>query len=137
MCRKVWSPLMSLCLLLAALVVTLPAVAEEPSSEPAAVTQSTEQQPTAVAARCARCGDGYCARSCENERTCPADCAPQTKTAAAGRCGKCGDGTCVKQCGETPESCPADCGYSSPSSATESQPVECAGAKAKPEAKKE
>ena len=25
----------------------------------------------------ARCGDGYCARSCENERTCPADCAPQ------------------------------------------------------------
>ncbi len=27
-----------------------------------------------VAAACARCGDGVCARSCENERTCPADC---------------------------------------------------------------
>jgi hypothetical protein len=31
------------------------------------------------AAACQRCGDGYCARSCENERTCPQDCAPQTK----------------------------------------------------------
>jgi hypothetical protein len=27
---------------------------------------------------CQRCGDGFCARSCENERTCPQDCAPQT-----------------------------------------------------------
>jgi hypothetical protein len=27
-----------------------------------------------TAAACARCGDGVCARSCENERTCPADC---------------------------------------------------------------
>ena len=26
---------------------------------------------------CQRCGDGFCARSCENERTCPQDCAPQ------------------------------------------------------------
>jgi hypothetical protein len=26
---------------------------------------------------CQRCGDGICARSCENERTCPQDCAPQ------------------------------------------------------------
>ena len=29
---------------------------------------------TQVAAACARCGDGVCARSCENEKTCPADC---------------------------------------------------------------
>jgi hypothetical protein len=29
---------------------------------------------TQTAAACARCGDGVCARSCENERTCPADC---------------------------------------------------------------
>lgn len=28
----------------------------------------------------------------------------------AARCGKCGDGQCVRQCGETPESCPVDCG---------------------------
>ena len=28
-------------------------------------------------AACQRCGDGFCARSCENERTCPQDCAPQ------------------------------------------------------------
>ena len=25
-------------------------------------------------ASCQRCGDGYCARSCENAQTCPADC---------------------------------------------------------------
>ena len=30
-------------------------------------------------AACQRCGDGFCARSCENERTCPQDCAPQTR----------------------------------------------------------
>ncbi len=29
---------------------------------------------TQTAAACARCGDGVCARSCENERSCPADC---------------------------------------------------------------
>jgi hypothetical protein len=29
-------------------------------------------EPTAAA--CAICGDGVCARSCENERTCPRDC---------------------------------------------------------------
>lgn len=27
---------------------------------------------------CQRCGDGYCAKSCENAQTCPQDCAPQT-----------------------------------------------------------
>jgi hypothetical protein len=30
------------------------------------------------AAACQKCGDGYCARSCENERTCPQDCGPRT-----------------------------------------------------------
>lgn len=30
--------------------------------------------------------------------------------AKAGACGKCGDGACVPTCGETPISCPADCG---------------------------
>ena len=25
---------------------------------------------------CQRCGDGYCAKSCENAQTCPQDCAP-------------------------------------------------------------
>jgi hypothetical protein len=33
---------------------------------------SVEQQQGA--ASCQRCGDGYCARSCENAQTCPADC---------------------------------------------------------------
>ena len=26
------------------------------------------------ASACQKCGDGVCARSCENERTCPRDC---------------------------------------------------------------
>ncbi len=26
------------------------------------------------ASACQRCGDGYCARSCENAQTCPQDC---------------------------------------------------------------
>ncbi len=41
---------------------------------------------TRTAAACARCGDGVCARSCENERTCPADCkavSTETEKAAA------------------------------------------------------
>ena len=29
-------------------------------------------EPTAGA--CARCGDGVCAKSCENQNTCPQDC---------------------------------------------------------------
>lgn len=32
------------------------------------------------------------------------------KTQSAVMCGKCGDGQCVRQCGETPTSCPQDCG---------------------------
>lgn len=27
---------------------------------------------------CQICGDGYCAKKCENAQTCPQDCAPQT-----------------------------------------------------------
>ena len=33
------------------------------------------------AARCQRCGDGVCAKSCENAQSCPQDCAPQPSTA--------------------------------------------------------
>jgi hypothetical protein len=29
-----------------------------------------------AAASCQICGDGYCAKSCENAQTCPRDCAP-------------------------------------------------------------
>ena len=32
------------------------------------------REPQQSAAYCQRCGDGYCARSCENAQTCPADC---------------------------------------------------------------
>ena len=71
---------------------------------------------TAVAS-CQRCGDGYCARSCENEQTCPADCAPKS-TVKLASCSKCGDGRCTPQCGETSETCPADCGVGSPSKAS-------------------
>lgn len=28
------------------------------------------------ASACQICGDGFCARSCENAQTCPRDCAP-------------------------------------------------------------
>lgn len=41
-----------------------------------------------------------------------AESTPETQVAA--RCGKCGDGQCVRSCGETPETCPVDCGISSP-----------------------
>jgi hypothetical protein len=89
-----------------------------------------------AAASCQRCGDGYCAPSCENERTCPADCratklatpapAPAAKGAATVRCGRCGDGQCVKSCGETAQTCPADCGVPSAAGAATVQPTECA-----------
>ena len=32
-------------------------------------------QEASIQLACARCGDGVCARSCENERSCPKDCA--------------------------------------------------------------
>jgi hypothetical protein len=34
------------------------------------------REPQQSAAFCQKCGDGYCARSCENAQTCPADCGP-------------------------------------------------------------
>jgi hypothetical protein len=40
-----------------------------------AVDNTSEQK---GASFCQRCGDGYCAKSCENAQTCPQDCAPQT-----------------------------------------------------------
>lgn len=117
MCRKLAVPFLALCLL-----VAVPVLAEEAAPE--------QGKGKVEAASCQRCGDGYCARSCENERTCPADCAPQTAAKVALACGKCGDGSCVKQCGETPESCPADCGIIRPSA------VSC-DETPKPEPKKE
>ena len=125
MCRRLSLPLIAVCLLM----FTLPLLAEEAAASPQA-----QEQGKVTAASCARCGDGVCARSCENERTCPADCAPQTKVAApaAARCGKCGDGQCVASCGETAQTCPRDCGVPS-TSAT----AQCDEAKPKAEAKKE
>jgi hypothetical protein len=35
--------------------------------------------------------------------------------AAPALCGRCGDGACVRSCGETPTSCPRDCGVPSES----------------------
>lgn len=122
MCRR-WSlPLIAVVLL----AFSLPVLAEEAAAPP-----QPQEQGKVTAASCARCGDGYCARSCENERTCPADCAPQTEMVAA-RCGKCGDGQCVASCGENAQTCPRDCGVPS-SSAT----AQCDEAKPKAEAKKE
>lgn len=38
-----------------------------------------------TAGACQRCGDGYCARSCENKYTCPQDCGGSTGTTGATR----------------------------------------------------
>lgn len=35
-----------------------------------------------AAAFCQRCGDGVCAKSCENAQSCPQDCAPQPGTSS-------------------------------------------------------
>ena len=40
-------------------------------------------EPTAGA--CAKCGDGVCAKSCENQYSCPRDCGVASGTAAAPR----------------------------------------------------
>lgn len=110
----------------------------------AAQAESNAATARVEAASCQRCGDGYCAPSCENERTCPADCratklaapapvkpAPAAPAAvSAARCGRCGDGQCVKSCGETAQSCPVDCGGGgepSVASASSAEPAECAG----------
>ena len=128
--RKLSLPLISVCLI----VVVSFAVAGPVFSE----NRADER---VAAASCQRCGDGYCARSCENERTCPADCAPQTFAVA--RCGKCGDGRCVPQCGETAQSCPADCGATEASVASQEvattpcEPAESEPAAAPADPKKE
>ena len=38
-----------------------------------------------TAGACQICGDGYCAKSCENKYTCPRDCGGSTGTTAATR----------------------------------------------------
>lgn len=127
MLRRATSAHIVLWLAVAGLFLALPVVAEEAkpaATEPSVAAGSGEEQRAAAAARCQKCGDGYCARSCENEFTCPADCAPQT-TASAARCGKCGDGRCVPQCGETATSCPADCGATESSAATNDSTGKC------------
>jgi len=40
----------------------------------ARATDNSRVEQTQPAAACARCGDGVCARSCENAQSCPADC---------------------------------------------------------------
>lgn len=45
-----------------------------PAAQQQAPAVVTPQQDTKQAASCQRCGDGYCAPSCENEFTCPRDC---------------------------------------------------------------
>ena len=134
MCSKI--RLVPLCLLLIALFA-LPVVADQAKSDPpknettAAAAPATEQ-PTAVSSRCQRCGDGYCARSCENEFTCPADCAP--KTAAATRCARCGDGVCARSC-ENENTCPADCRSTKANASSEPAP-KCEAVKKPAEEKK-
>jgi len=44
-----------------------------------AVDNNSEQK---GASFCQRCGDGYCAKSCENAQTCPQDCGGGTGTTA-------------------------------------------------------
>lgn len=71
------------CIVLVALAGVLPVAAKDaPQAEPKVAAPAAAEQPAAVTAnRCQRCGDGYCARSCENELTCPADCGATTKAA--------------------------------------------------------
>ncbi len=142
MSRKLPLPLFSLSLLLL-LFVASPAISQaaspdgqQPATSNVAAASAPADQSTAVASRCQRCGDGYCARSCENEFSCPADCAPQTSVAA--RCGKCGDGQCVRSCGETPESCPVDCGGTpDPSATTATNTKDCEANTKKADVKKD
>lgn len=140
--RKPSSRPVVLCLVVAALFIALPVAAEETAQtapRQSVVVGSGEGQSVAAASRCQKCGDGYCARSCENEFTCPTDCAPKT---AAARCGKCGDGRCVPQCGETATSCPADCGATESVAANDDAPAcgsstEAASTQAKPDSKRD
>lgn len=49
---------------------------------PASTADKSRGEPQQEAASCQRCGDGYCARSCENAQTCPQDCGGGTGTTA-------------------------------------------------------
>lgn len=49
----------------------------------AAITKDNSGHEQTQMTACARCGDGVCARSCENERTCPADCGTGGGTTSA------------------------------------------------------
>ena len=51
---------------------TLIAVALAAVGFGAAAVNNSNIEPKAAA--CQRCGDGYCAKSCENAQTCPQDC---------------------------------------------------------------
>ena len=61
-------------LALAVVVVFALAAFTAPPAQQAQPAVVTPQQETKQAASCQRCGDGYCAPSCENEFTCPKDC---------------------------------------------------------------
>lgn len=63
----------------ATLIAVAFAVATVAFGAASAIDRSHEQQ---KAAACQRCGDGYCARSCENAQTCPQDCGGGTGTTA-------------------------------------------------------
>jgi len=51
-------------------------------SRTANASDTSGVQQTEKAAACARCGDGVCARSCENATTCPRDCGGSGGTTA-------------------------------------------------------
>jgi hypothetical protein len=93
---------------------------------------SADSKTNVSAARCGKCGDGSCVKSCgETALSCPIDCGgvPQpslaaVETAQAPSCGRCGDGWCVEMCGETAANCPADCGWVKP--VEQAQTAECA-----------
>lgn len=103
----------------------------------------TDSKTSVSAARCGKCGDGSCVKSCgETAQSCPIDCGgvPQPSMAAVEAaqtpaCGSCGDGWCVAMCGETAENCPTDCGKIKPVEYTNA--AECAAKDTPAEAKKE
>ncbi len=56
------------------------------------------------------CGDGICAKPAESATSCPQDCQVNTGTPSTPSW-TCGNGVCESGIGETPSSCPSDCGY--------------------------
>ena len=58
-----------------ALAFSAPAFANDPApTEGAPESKECVMQEGVDGASCQRCGDGYCAKSCENEKSCPQDC---------------------------------------------------------------